>query len=569
MSNSKARDGDIARLHPIIRAKVAKIRDTLHKEGHEFEVLEAFRTPERQNDLFAQGRTKPGEKVTWVNAWGSIHQYGLAVDFVLRENGKWTWKTDDGYMQKWLRMHEVAAEHGMFPLRSKKTGNLIELPHIQPEGIRAAELKRGEYPEGGDDVWAEHLSTLIDNWRGAGAPPKPANAPQLPGLDDDIVAEMEEETGASGDSFEFLDDRLDLQDDAKFQKLHSFVKRWEGGFVNHPEDNGGATNMGITQVTLAEWRKSEVSVEDVRALTRDEADRIFRAKYYNHCRCSELPERTAMAVYNGAVLHGTRRSIRYLQTAFNDLGLTLNGEVLEVDGVLGPKTLAAAKQTDSASLAVAYMDIQDTVFRGHEDFDTFGVGWLNRLSALREFVEKLPKGAGKRPKTRMRISDRFDLEKDDLLRIALAAATGGKSAAAGAIIREVLGKDARTDTAGSAVKSLLRDAIEDKIEHTSDIPKSAEKQPVTPVNAALGHTLGRALDGKKTVIGIFALLATAILPSLGLQASEQAAIGQILENLNSPDSNLQTSMFTIASIFTGWGFLGKIDKMIQRAGLAR
>ena len=40
-----------------------------------------------------------------------------------------------------------------------------------------------------------------------------------------------------------------------FDRAHDFVAKWEGGFVNHKNDPGGATNMGITRKTLARWRK--------------------------------------------------------------------------------------------------------------------------------------------------------------------------------------------------------------------------------------------------------------------------------------------------------------------------
>jgi len=53
----------------------------------------------------------------------------------------------------------------------------------------------------------------------------------------------------------------------------------EGGYVNHPADRGGPTNYGITQTTLARWRNGPVSVEDVQALTVEEARTIYRALY--------------------------------------------------------------------------------------------------------------------------------------------------------------------------------------------------------------------------------------------------------------------------------------------------
>jgi peptidoglycan L-alanyl-D-glutamate endopeptidase CwlK len=146
--------GDINKLHSAIRKSVKAICDKLHKEGHMFEVFEAFRTPERQAFLFAQGRTRPGNKVTWVNSWRSIHQYGLAVDFILKIDGKWSWDTTGQNAKRWTRMHEIAKEHGMTPLFNSK-GKLIELPHIQLIGVSSTAMHRGEYPEGGDMIWAQ------------------------------------------------------------------------------------------------------------------------------------------------------------------------------------------------------------------------------------------------------------------------------------------------------------------------------------------------------------------------------------------------------------------------------
>lgn len=57
------------------------------------------------------------------------------------------------------------------------------------------------------------------------------------------------------------------------------ILRREGGFVHHPLDRGGATNYGITQATLARWRGRAVTVDDVRALTPEEAGDIYRARY--------------------------------------------------------------------------------------------------------------------------------------------------------------------------------------------------------------------------------------------------------------------------------------------------
>ncbi|CUH44803.1 glycosyl hydrolase 108 family protein [Ruegeria atlantica] len=60
--------------------------------------------------------------------------------------------------------------------------------------------------------------------------------------------------------------------------------KWEGGYVDHPKDPGGATNHGITCKTLASFRVKQVSKAEVKALTKKEAGRTCRLCYWNKIR---------------------------------------------------------------------------------------------------------------------------------------------------------------------------------------------------------------------------------------------------------------------------------------------
>lgn len=174
MSNPYSRNNDLNFLHPVVREAVKKIEDELNQEGIPFKVFEAFRYPERQADLFAQGRTKPGKIVTHAKPWHSYHQYGLAVDFVLLENGKWSW--DDSTAEKkswWKKMHEIGKKHGLSPLD-------FEAPHLQISGTSSNALSQGHYPAGGDDQWAEHLSAVIISWNGDPLSPPSPEVPRRP-----------------------------------------------------------------------------------------------------------------------------------------------------------------------------------------------------------------------------------------------------------------------------------------------------------------------------------------------------------------------------------------------------
>ncbi len=111
----------------------------------------------------------------------------------------------------------------------------------------------------------------------------------------------------------------------------------EGGFVNDPDDPGGATNFGVTIHTLRRLRApAPVSVEDVRALTREQAVEIYVQHYFHAPRISELPEPLWPTVFDMQVNAGAN-AIRILQRLLNDMGLQV-----AVDGVVGPQTIASA-----------------------------------------------------------------------------------------------------------------------------------------------------------------------------------------------------------------------------------
>jgi peptidoglycan L-alanyl-D-glutamate endopeptidase CwlK len=171
MPSDHSRDTKLDHLHPTVRSAAQQVLQRAAAEGHPFELFEAFRTPQRQNYLWAQGRTRPGPIVTRAKPWSSYHQYGLAVDLVLRINGQWSWTTSGQYADSWERMNELGRNAGLEPLS-------WELPHLQMAGLKISELRGGDYPAGGDDSWAENLEAAIAGWAGTPAPPPPPE--QLP-----------------------------------------------------------------------------------------------------------------------------------------------------------------------------------------------------------------------------------------------------------------------------------------------------------------------------------------------------------------------------------------------------
>lgn len=162
---------------------------------------------------------------------------------------------------------------------------------------------------------------------------------------------------------------------SNFEAVMDQVFRHEGGYVNHPRDPGGATNMGITKRTLEEWRGRAVSIEEVQTLDKAEAREIYRDRYWNAIRGDDLPTGLDLVAMDGAVNSGPRRGAQWLQRA---LGVT-------ADGAIGPITLAAAVGAeDKVAVIHAACNARMTFLRGLSTFDVFGRGWSRRVSEVEE-----------------------------------------------------------------------------------------------------------------------------------------------------------------------------------------
>ncbi|SDZ30442.1 Predicted Peptidoglycan domain-containing protein [Jannaschia faecimaris] len=116
----------------------------------------------------------------------------------------------------------------------------------------------------------------------------------------------------------------------------------EGGYVNDPDDPGGATNHGVTIHTMQGLGldldgDGVVGTGDVRALTRDRAVDIFVEHYFYRVRIDVLPEPLQATVFDMQVNSGSN-AVRILQRLLRRMG-----QNVAIDGRIGPKTAAAAR----------------------------------------------------------------------------------------------------------------------------------------------------------------------------------------------------------------------------------
>lgn len=161
---------------------------------------------------------------------------------------------------------------------------------------------------------------------------------------------------------------------ANFDRCLSMLLRHEGGYVDHPDDPAGMTNLGITKQTYDIYFGTDASEEDMRSLEPADVAPIYRKMYWDKCKCDELPSGVDWAVFDWAVNSGTARAVKALQKAVGALE----------DGIIGQQTLGAVGQSNPAETINRIAVYRDGFYRSLPHFDTFGRGWIRRNDETRE-----------------------------------------------------------------------------------------------------------------------------------------------------------------------------------------
>ena len=159
-----------------------------------------------------------------------------------------------------------------------------------------------------------------------------------------------------------------------FDKCMSMLLAHEGGYVNHPSGPGGMNNLGVTKRTYDEYHGTDVTEDEMRALTKADVEPIYRRNYWNRCRCQDLPSGVDWAVFDFAVNAGTGRAAKALQQAVE----------VEQDGSIGPLTLMKVKKVPVENIINRTAVYREQFYRSLKTFDTFGRGWLRRNDETRE-----------------------------------------------------------------------------------------------------------------------------------------------------------------------------------------
>lgn len=156
-----------------------------------------------------------------------------------------------------------------------------------------------------------------------------------------------------------------------WDKAINFVLSMEGEYTFDPVDPGGETKFGIS-------KKSYPSL-DIKNLTVDQAKDIYKTDYWQVCHCDELPSPFAISVFDMAVNQGTGKAKRLLQIILG----------VDVDGIIGQKTIAAAFKADVTKLkrflAMRIAEYIKTILE-NPSLNVFSVNWSYRVISLSQIL---------------------------------------------------------------------------------------------------------------------------------------------------------------------------------------
>jgi lysozyme family protein len=166
---------------------------------------------------------------------------------------------------------------------------------------------------------------------------------------------------------------------ANFSKCLDMLLHHEGGFVNHPDDPGGMTNLGVTKAVYEKYIKRNATEAEMRALTKIDVSPIYRSNYWDRGHCDDLPSGVDWSVFDWGVNSGMGRAAKTLQRV---VGVT-------VDGAIGPMTIKATHDMKPQDVIVKMHSSRQSFYESLTTFKTFGRGWSRRNDETLEAALKM------------------------------------------------------------------------------------------------------------------------------------------------------------------------------------
>jgi len=153
-----------------------------------------------------------------------------------------------------------------------------------------------------------------------------------------------------------------------FEQSLKMLLHHEGGYVWHPEDPGGETNLGVTRAVYEQWVGRQVMDGEMKTLKAADVAPIYKTNYWDRIKGDELPSGLDFAAFDWAVNSGTGRPAKVIQKYIS----------AKQDGAIGPRTLALVAENDPANMIQYLYEQRQKFYERLKTFETFGKGWTRR-----------------------------------------------------------------------------------------------------------------------------------------------------------------------------------------------
>ena len=156
---------------------------------------------------------------------------------------------------------------------------------------------------------------------------------------------------------------------SNYDKCLETILHHEGGYVNHPKDPGGETNLGVTKRVYQEHG----GTKDMKDLLVEDVAPIYKKGYWDKMKCDDIPSGLDLCLFDFGVNAGPGRAAKFLQQM---IGTT-------VDGGIGPNTLAKLeeyiRENGEHEAVNKYQEMRQKYYENLSTFATFGRGWTRRV----------------------------------------------------------------------------------------------------------------------------------------------------------------------------------------------
>ena len=160
----------------------------------------------------------------------------------------------------------------------------------------------------------------------------------------------------------------------KFSEALEVILHHEGGYVNHPKDPGGETNLGVTKRVYEDFG----GTKDMKELTKEDVEPIYKKNYWDRVKGDDLPEGLDLCIFDFAVNAGPGRAAKFIQRLVKTT----------VDGGIGPNTLKCindhVEHYGVATTIDQYQSERQNYYESLSNFETFGRGWTRRVDEVTE-----------------------------------------------------------------------------------------------------------------------------------------------------------------------------------------